>query len=224
MKPCPKCMNLHDKPGLFCSRRCANSRIKSIEDRKNVSNSLKAFYSTPNGIKNREEKRERGLTFIHSVERNKKISEKWKDEEYRISIISKLTGRVIKEETRKKLSELAKKNEFGGHTSKKTLLFKKANGEEVFLQSSYEIRFAQILEEMKIDWERPKPFIWTDLYGKTHRYYPDFKIGDKYFDTKNDYLAVVDSEKLDAVRLQNGINLVVITENQINRDFIAGLV
>lgn len=29
MKQCPKCPNLHDKPGIYCCRKCANSRIFS---------------------------------------------------------------------------------------------------------------------------------------------------------------------------------------------------
>jgi|APFre7841882654_1041346.scaffolds.fasta_scaffold154089_2 hypothetical protein len=31
MKYCPKCNNEHNKPGMFCSRSCANSRVWSEE-------------------------------------------------------------------------------------------------------------------------------------------------------------------------------------------------
>lgn len=31
MKECPKCKELHEKPGIFCSRSCANSRVFSDE-------------------------------------------------------------------------------------------------------------------------------------------------------------------------------------------------
>ncbi len=31
MKKCPKCKELHEKPGIFCSRSCANSRVFSDE-------------------------------------------------------------------------------------------------------------------------------------------------------------------------------------------------
>ena len=31
MKACPKCGELHDKVGTFCSRKCANSRVQTEE-------------------------------------------------------------------------------------------------------------------------------------------------------------------------------------------------
>ena len=56
--------------------------------------------------------------------------------------------------------------------------------------------------------------------GKNHRYYPDFKIGDIYVDTKNDYLAITDLPKINAVREQNQINLMIVTEENITKEFI----
>ena len=38
MKNCPKCNVLHDKTGIFCSRKCANSRNWSDEDKIKKSN------------------------------------------------------------------------------------------------------------------------------------------------------------------------------------------
>jgi hypothetical protein len=44
MKQCPKCPNLHNKPGIFCSRTCSNSRIFSEESKKKKSlKSIEAF-------------------------------------------------------------------------------------------------------------------------------------------------------------------------------------
>jgi hypothetical protein len=123
-----------------------------------------------------------------------------------------------------RLSALAKQRGLGGHTSKRKLYFEKKSGEVVYLQSSYEIRFAEILEEMDIEWERPSPLIWIDEHGNDHRYYPDFKIGDVYVDTKNDYLAVKDANKIQRVRQQNGIRLQVVVNKDINEDYIARLV
>lgn len=49
MKQCPKCKTEHNKPGVFCSRKCANSRTWSEEDKlkKSISakNSEKAIAS-----------------------------------------------------------------------------------------------------------------------------------------------------------------------------------
>lgn len=44
MKICPKCNKEHTKEGKFCSRSCANSRIKSDESKKKVSEKLKYYY------------------------------------------------------------------------------------------------------------------------------------------------------------------------------------
>lgn len=108
----------------------------------------------------------------------------------------------------------------GGHTSKKNIYFEKNNGDIVYLQSSYEIAFATILEEKCIDWSRPEPLIWVDCDNKDHRYYPDFKINGIYFDTKNDYLVIKDADKIDRVRKQNNVNIIVVVKDNINYEFI----
>lgn len=112
----------------------------------------------------------------------------------------------------------------GGHTSKHCLYYKKSDGTVVYLQSSYEIDFASILDEMGIVWERPPPLTWKDEKGIEHRYYPDFKIGQVYVDTKNDYLAIKDRPKITAVREQNGVDVRVVTKDLITKEFIAALV
>lgn len=133
-------------------------------------------------------------------------------------------GRPHTEESKANLSKIAKANGLGGHTSKRKLYFKKNDGTEVYLQSSYEIKFAEILEELNIIWERPAPLIWIDDEGKDHRYYPDFKIGEKYFDTKNDYLAKIDARKIELVSQQNDVDLTIVTLRQITKEFIAAIV
>jgi 5-methylcytosine-specific restriction endonuclease McrA len=40
IKKCPKCGTEHSKPGIFCSRICANARVHSEETKKKISNSL----------------------------------------------------------------------------------------------------------------------------------------------------------------------------------------
>lgn len=48
MKKCPKCENLHKKPGKFCSRKCANSRgPRSEETKRKISESVK---KSPSGF------------------------------------------------------------------------------------------------------------------------------------------------------------------------------
>lgn len=41
MKPCPKCDTPHSKPGIFCSRTCANFRVHSEETKQKISSKNK---------------------------------------------------------------------------------------------------------------------------------------------------------------------------------------
>lgn len=88
------------------------------------------------------------------------------------------------EETKKKLSEAAKRNNLGGWHTSKSFDYK-----GIKLDSSYEVKFAEDLDRNKIKWSRPKPLLYK-LNGEEHRYYPDFYLDDfdVYVDTKNDYL------------------------------------
>lgn len=45
MKICPKCKTIHEKNGTFCSRKCANARTWTIEDKKKKSESLRRTFS-----------------------------------------------------------------------------------------------------------------------------------------------------------------------------------
>lgn len=58
MKQCPKCNKDHDKPGIFCCRSCANSRVFTIESKVKKANSNKLYYETadPVLVKHRVEK------------------------------------------------------------------------------------------------------------------------------------------------------------------------
>ena len=42
MKICPKCQTLHEKPGIFCSRKCANARVFTKETNLKRGASVKA--------------------------------------------------------------------------------------------------------------------------------------------------------------------------------------
>lgn len=145
-------------------------------------------------------------------------------QETKDKISKALTGRKQTEEFKQRMSIHAKKNGLGGHTSKRKLLFKKNNGDEIYLQSSYEIRFAEILEELNIFWERPAPLKWVDDNNVDHRYYPDFKVGNIYIDTKNSYLAIKDARKIEIVCHQNNVDVRIVLERDITKEFIGSLV
>lgn len=42
MKECPKCKVPHDKSGMYCSRMCANSRVRTVETRLKISQGVKS--------------------------------------------------------------------------------------------------------------------------------------------------------------------------------------
>ena len=46
MKLCPKCSTEHTKPGIFCSRKCANSRVWTEEQKDERSKQLTKTFST----------------------------------------------------------------------------------------------------------------------------------------------------------------------------------
>lgn len=64
MKECPKCQNIHTRPGTYCSRSCANSRTWSTSDKILKSSSAKKSPSV--------------LASNRSHERRKSISERMK--------------------------------------------------------------------------------------------------------------------------------------------------
>ena len=50
MKTCPKCSAEHSKPGIYCSRKCANSREWSADDKAKKSDALKGRGGWSKGI------------------------------------------------------------------------------------------------------------------------------------------------------------------------------
>ena len=73
---------------------------------------------------------------------------------------------------------------------------------------------------MDIEWSRPGPLYWVDETGNDHRYYPDFLIQNKYFDTKNNYLVVKDKNKIERVSQQNNVVVEIVTYENITKEYI----
>lgn len=138
----------------------------------------------------------------------------------------KALGRKHTDETKKKLSEVAKQNELGGHTSKNRIKYTTKEGLEVYLQSSYEIELARELDKNNIQWIRPNPIIWVDDSDNEHRYYPDFYLSefDIYLDPKNDYLQKIDKQKIELVSKQNNIKILVLSKNQLSWNILKNII
>lgn len=196
----------------YCEKECKNQNSLKNHEYRCPRNENRVY---KNGMLGRIGKNQYTKAKELGIEIYGKQSEEAKK---KISRINKERGQTL--ETKAKLSKIAKERGLGGHTSKQRLYFKKNNGDVVYLQSSYEIKFAKLLEEMDIEWSRPDPLYWVDEIGNDHRYYPDFLIQNKYFDTKNNYLAVKDKNKIERVSQQNNVVVEIVTYENITKEYI----
>lgn len=142
---------------------------------------------------------------------------------YRISIgeVKGASGRLHTEETKQKLSIIAC-NRLQKHSKySKNIEYKPG----VILESSYEVDLAKILDQLNIEWIKVrKGYIWNDN-GKIRRYIPDFYLPkyDLFLDAKNDFLIEKDSLKIESAKKLNDINIIVLSKQQITKDFILAL-
>lgn len=98
-------------------------------------------------------------------------------------------------------------------------------GDSIWVQSSYEVKFAEILNELDIYWVRPEALKY-ELAGRVRNYYPDFYLPDYnlYFDPKNDFLIVKDREKINEVLKFNNIEIIVVSKENLTKEFIWGCI
>jgi hypothetical protein len=94
----------------------------------------------------------------------------------------------------------------GGETNYKRYIYK-----GIYMDSSWEVKLAEWLDENKIKWIRDRKinFKWTDDNGNTRRYYPDFYLIDYnvYCDPKNKYLQGKDKVKIERAQVENNITV-----------------
>lgn len=99
-------------------------------------------------------------------------------------------------------------------------------GSACTLDSTYEFRFANILDKLQINWIRPKHLWYIGQDNLKHRYHPDFFLPDYniYFDPKNDYLIQQDEWKINQVQNENGVRVVVVSETNLTSDFVTSTI
>ena len=102
----------------------------------------------------------------------------------------------------------------------KKFFVKDSYGNEVCLQSSYELRCSEILNELDVKWLRPKALKYDN-----RNYFADFYLPDQdiYLDPKNDYKALCDIEKIDKVNKQNDVQVFILREHQLTKEYISTL-
>lgn len=126
--------------------------------------------------------------------------------------------------TSEQRSENAKKHKTGGYRenagrSKKFRVLD-SYGKETVLQSTYELKCSEILNELSIRWLRPKALKYNERNYFADFYLPDFDI---WLDPKNDYKAKQDQEKIKKVIEQNNVKLYVLLKENLTKEFIARL-
>lgn len=104
--------------------------------------------------------------------------------------ISKVTGRTYLNGSRKNIE-----------------YFNKWINKNINLESSWELKIAERLDELNIEWVRPKYLKWVDSNNVERLYYPDFYLPKYllYLDPKNEYCLVKDKEKMEF--FENIINI-----------------
>lgn len=96
-----------------------------------------------------------------------------------------------------------------------------STGQMVNLQSTWEIITAQMLDDLLIEWVRPKSIIWEDCNKKARRYYADFYLPafDVYLDPKNPWVMQKDQDKIEKV--SRIVSLLVGTPDEIIKKVVS---
>lgn len=123
-------------------------------------------------------------------------------------------------ETKERISTIMQLKMRNRRTRSKVHIYK-----GVRLESSYELTFAMLLDDLKIVWRRPGPLKYVDANGQHRRYYPDFYLPtyQLYFDPKNAYCILCDTDKIQRVMQQNRVVVIVVAKENLTKDFISGL-
>lgn len=119
-------------------------------------------------------------------------------------------------------SKRAKNNPlFGGNKNRHSLWYISPIAGKVYLESSYELKLAKELDANNIKWIRPK-FLYYIIDNTRKRYFPDFYLidFDIYLDPKNFYLIEKDKLKIQYVKEQNNIKLLVLNKDELTWDIL----
>ena len=144
---------------------------------------------------------------------------------YANALAGRISTAIWTKEMRDAQSALAKSYGSGGYRDNagRSIKYKVIDsfGNNVTLQSSYELACAKILDSLHIKWIRPK-----SLKYNGRRYFPDFYLPeyDLYLDPKNDFLAKKDAQKLACVCEQNSVKVIILTQECITEEYIQNLV
>ena len=205
-KECEAPINYEKRNNKFCSKSCAgryNNPKKgnhTEETKIKISKGLQKYHDAkPESVK---KVRVGSFCKIHELickvcSKKKLVSSREKDR--------KTCG---KRECR--IYASTKSRTYQNGSRKPVWYFNPYEDKDVLLDSSWEVKVADRLIVLGIEWTRPEPILWYDDEGKSHLYYPDFylKEHDIYLDPKNPYCMEKDKVKMkkisDIVTLKYG--------------------
>ncbi len=143
-----------------------------------------------------------GIMAMKSKESRKKaaigIQEAWKKGCYENVNFKTFLGKKHTEETKEKLRHKALQSKHR-RLLRSTRKYHHKDGTVVLLDSSWEETLAKRLDELNVDWIRPKePIEWCDKNGIKHNYFPDFYLPNQniFLDPKNNIVYTKTIEKI----------------------------
>lgn len=196
MKQCPKCNSLHNKPGIFCSRKCANSRVFSKEsiEKKSLANKQWAKENPSTAKENMNRALSAWVAKKSYIPRYCSVCDKELDRNNKSGLCKKHF-----EESESKSEYIARRKNY-----ERKRVFNKWTNSYVWLLSSLEIQYFEYLEKNNIEWVKPQHISYSTPDGKTHRYFPDFFLtkSNVYVEVKG-YYWPTDKVKMKLVIEQN---------------------
>lgn len=224
---CSTSFSYENRKKKFCNQSCSakhNNRLRLDESRQKQKQTLRQTLKTKSSSK------QVNRSNLHVKETSEKILYT-KVTLNRCIVCSRSFYRTEKRKTCSKdcykanLSLIAKSKQLGGNKNNKAYgYYTSPYAGKVWLESSYELKVAQALDDNCIKWERPSYFNYV-LEGKDKKYYPDFFLKDYnvYLDPKNDFLIIQDNDKINAVIEQNRIRVLVLNKHQLTWTYILTL-
>lgn len=214
---CNQPIHYDKKINIFCSSVCSGSYNtrgrtldKSVKEKisKSMSEGFKSGFLKPTNPRGSKCKRFSRISF-----RNCKICNKL----FTVETWSPHSGKSTCSDVCQKLACFSSRTYQNG--KRKTISYQNSSQGKVFLESSWELEIAELLDSLKIKWTRPKPIPWIDEDNKKRLYFPDFYLPKYhvYLDPKNPFCMDQDKVKMEYI---SKIVYIIYGELEIVKNYI----
>jgi hypothetical protein len=139
-------------------------------------------------------------------------------------LIPYFLGKSHSSETKELLRHKALNNNFQ-RVCKSTVEYQCIDGTVIKMDSSWEVKLAEELDNNGVEWIRPESLPWIDADGINHNYFPDFYIPlwDVYLDPKNDWVIKSQAHKLQCLSEQYD-NIYILGKKDLNLESIQNII